>query len=74
MASWKNVKWDGNKTLDELSYRDTIKLGLPSNIYGNLVYIDDMQATLNMAKRHMDVSKGTSPGASAIARIPFMAV
>ena len=31
-----------------------------------------MQATLNMAKRLMAVSKGTSPGASAISNIPFM--
>ena len=31
-----------------------------------------MQATLNMAKRLMAVSKGTSPGASAISSIPFM--
>ena len=49
MASWINIKWDGNETLDEFSYRvtqlgkavdlndqhilDTFKLGLPSNIY-----------------------------------------
>ena len=88
MASWKNIKWDGNETLDEFSYRvtqlgktlglndqhilDTFKLGLPSNIYVNLVHIDGMQATLNMAKRLMAVSKGTSPGASAISNIPFM--
>ena len=80
MASWRNIKWGGNKTLDEFSYRvtqigkalglydqhilDTFKLGLPSNIYVNLVHIDGMQATLNMAKRLMAVSKGT---------IPFMA-
>ena len=32
-----------------------------------------MQATLNMAKRLMGVSKGTSPGAGAISNIPFMA-
>ena len=32
-----------------------------------------MQATLNMAKRVMAVSKGTSSGASAISNIPFMA-
>ena len=51
---------------------DTFKLGLPSNIYANLVHIDGMQATLNMAKRLMAVSKGTSPGASAISNIPFM--
>ena len=31
-----------------------------------------MQATLNMAKRLMAVSKGLSPGASAISCIPFM--
>ena len=31
-----------------------------------------MQATLNMAKRLMAVSKGTVPGASAISNIPFM--
>ena len=48
------------------------KLGLPSNIYVNLVHIDGMQATLNMAKRLMAVSKGSSPGASAISNIPFM--
>ena len=62
MASWKNVKWDGNETLDEFSYRvtqlgkalgvndqhflDTSKLGFPLNIYVNLVHIDGMQATL----------------------------
>ena len=55
-----------DKTLDELSYRvtklgkalglndqhilHTFKLGLPLNIYVNLVHIDDMQAILNMAK------------------------
>ena len=88
MASLRNIKWDGNETLDEFSYRvtqlgmalglydqhilDTFKLRLPSNMYGNLVHIDGMQATLNMAKRHMAVSKGTSPGASAISNIPFM--
>ena len=38
----------------------------------NLVHIDGMQATLNMAKRLMAVSKGPSPGASAISNIPFM--
>ena len=48
MAGWRNIKWDGNETLDEFSYRvtqlgkalglndqhilDTFKLGLPSNI------------------------------------------
>ena len=31
-----------------------------------------MQATLNMAKRLMAVSKGTSPGASAISNILFV--
>ena len=31
-----------------------------------------MQATLNMAKRLMAVSKGPSPGASAISNIPFI--
>ena len=88
MASWKNIKWDGKETLDEFSYRvtqlgkalglndqhilDTFKLGLPSNIYDNLVHIDGMQATLNMAKRPMAVSKGPSPGASAISNVPFM--
>ena len=75
--------------LDEFSYRviqlgkalslndqhilDTFKLGLPPNIYVKLVHIAGMQATLNMAKRPMAVSKGTSPGASAISNIPFMA-
>ena len=44
---------------------------MPFNIYVNLVHIDGMQATLNMAKRLMAVSKGTSPGASAIFNIPF---
>ena len=88
IASWRNIKWDGNETLDEFSYRvtqlgkalglndqhilDTFKLGLPSNIYVNLVHIDGMQARLNMAKRLMYVSKGPSPGASAISNIPFM--
>ena len=88
MASWRNIKWDGNETLDELLYRvtqigkalglndqhilDTFKLGLPSNIFVNLVHIDGMWATLNMAKSCMAVSKGTSQGASAISNIPFM--
>ena len=88
MAGWRNIKWDGNETLDEFSYRvtqlgkalglndqhipDTFKLGLPSNIYVNLIYIDGMQASLNMAKRLMAVSKGSSLGASAISNIPFM--
>ena len=87
MAGWRNMKWDGNETLDEFSYRvtqlekalglndqhiiDTFKLGLPSNIYVNLVHIDGMQAILNMPKRFMAVSKGSSPGASAISNIPF---
>ena len=31
-----------------------------------------MQATFNMAKRLMAVSKGPSPGASATSNIPFM--
>ena len=31
-----------------------------------------MQATFNMAKRLMAVSKGTSPGVIAISNIPFM--
>ena len=88
LAGRRNIKWDGNETLDEFSYRvtqlgkalglndqhilDTFKLGLPSNIYVNLVHIDGMQATLNMAKRLMAVSKGSSPGANAISNIPFM--
>ena len=66
MASWRNIKWDGNETLGEFSYRvtqlgkglglndqhilDTFKLGLPSNTYVNLVPIDIIQATLNMVK------------------------
>ena len=90
LASWRNIKWDGNETLDEFSYRvtqldkalglndqhilDTFYLGLPSNIYVNLVHIDGMQATLNMAKRLMAVSKGTSLGISAISNIPFIPV
>ena len=89
ISSWRNIKWDGNKTLDELSYKvaqlgkalglndkhilDTFKLGLSSNIYVNLVHIDGMQATFNMAKRLMAVSKWTSPGARAVSNIPFMA-
>ena len=88
MAGWRNIKWDGNETLDEFSYRvtqlgkaldlndqhilDTFKLGLPSNIFVNLVHIDGMQATLNMAKRLITLSKGSSPGPSAISNIPFM--
>ena len=89
MASWRNIKWDGYETLAEFSYRvtqlgktlglndqhilDTIKLGFPSNIYVNLVHIDSIKATFNMPKRLMAVSKRTSPGASAIPNIPFMA-
>ena len=89
MASWRNIRWDGNETLDEFSYRvtklgkalglndqhilDTFKLGLPLNIFVNLVHIEGMQATLNMAKRLMAVSKGTLPDASTISDIPFMA-
>ena len=88
MASRRNIKRDDNETLDEFSYRvtqlgkalglndkhilDTFKLGLPSNICVNLVHIDDMQATLNMAKRLMAVSKGTLQGASAISNITFL--
>ena len=65
MAAWRNIKQNDNETLDEFSYRatqlgkalglnaqhilDTFKLGLPSNIYVNLVHIDGMHATLNMA-------------------------
>ena len=76
MARWRNIKWDGNETLDEFLYRvtqlgkalglndqhilDTFKLGLPSNIYVNL-------------KDLWLCPKGTSPGASAISNIPFMA-
>ena len=37
---------------------DTFKLGLPSNVYINLVYIDGRPATLNMANRPVAVSKG----------------
>ena len=58
--------------LNDQHILDTFKLGLPSNIYVNLVHIDGMQATLNMAKGLMAVSKGTSPGASAISNIPLM--
>ena len=88
MTSWRNIKWDGNETLDEFSYRftqlgkvlglndqhilDSFKLGLLANIYVNLVSIAGMQATSNMAKRLMAVSKGTTPGASSISNIPFM--
>ena len=88
VASWRNIKWDGNETIDEFSYSvtqlgkalglndqhilDIFKLEMPSNIYVNLVHIDGIQATLNMAKRLMAVSKGPSLGASAISNIPFM--
>ena len=74
MASWRTIKWGGNETLDEFSYRvtqlgkalglnhqhilDTFKLRLPSNIYVNLVPIDGMQATLSMAKKLLAVVKG----------------
>ena len=58
--------------LNDQHILDTFKLGLPSNIYVNLVHIDGMQATLNMAKRLMAVPKGPSPGVSAISNIPFM--
>ena len=34
--------------LNDQHILDTFKLGLPSNIYVNLVHIDDMQATLNI--------------------------
>ena len=52
---------------------DTFKLGLPSNIYVNLVHIDGMLAKLNMAKNLWLSQKETSLGASAISNIPFMA-
>ena len=89
MASGRNIKMDGKETLDEVSYivtqlgkalglndkhiLDTFKLGLPSNIYVNLVHIDDMQTTLHMAKILMAISKRNSPGASAILNVPFKA-
>ena len=57
--------------MTNISY-DTFKLGSPSNIYVNLVNIDGMPATLNIAKRLMAVSNGPSPGASANSNIPFM--
>ena len=76
MTSWGNIKWGGNETLNEFSYRvtqlgkvlhlndqhilGTFKLRLPSNIYVKLVHIDVMQATLSIAKGPMAVSKGTS--------------
>ena len=41
-------------------------------MYVNLVHTYGMQTTLNITKRLMAVSKGTSPGASAIFTIPFM--
>ena len=46
---------------------------MPSNIYVNLAHIDGMQATLNMAKRKMAVSKETSQGVNDISNIPFIA-
>ena len=80
MVSWRHIKWDGHETPDEFSYRvtqlgkalglndqhilDTFKVGLPSNICVNLVHIYGMQTTLNMAKRLMTVSRGSSPSAS----------
>ena len=89
MASCRYIKWVGNETLDEFSYRviqlgktlllndqhilDAFKLGLPSAVYVNLVHIGDMQAILNMAKRLMAVSKGPSPGSHIASKIPFMA-
>ena len=89
MVRCRNKTWHGNETLDELSYRvtelgkalglndqhilDTFKLGLTSNVYVNLVHIDSIQATLNMAKRPMAISKEMLPGASATSNIPFMA-
>ena len=59
--------------LNDQHILDTLKLGLPLHIYVNLVHIDGMQATLNIAKRLMALLKGTSPGESAISNIPFMA-
>ena len=89
MASWRNIEWDSNETLEEFSYivthlgkmlgindqhiLDTFKLWLPWNVYANMVHIDYMQATLNMAKRLMSVSQGSLPGVSAISNIPFIA-
>ena len=58
--------------MTSISY-DAFKLGIPSKVYVYLVHIDGMQAALNMAKRLMTVSKGTSPGASTTSNIPFMA-
>ena len=81
---WRNIKRDGNETLDEFSYKvtqlgkalglneqhilDTFKLGIPSNVYVNLVHIDGMQTTLNMTKRLMAVPKDTSPGTGVISK------
>ena len=59
--------------LNDRHILDTFILRLSSNNYVNLVHIDSMQATLNMANRFMAISKGTWPGASAILNIPFMA-
>ena len=63
IASWRNIKWDGNETVDEFSHRviqlgkalglsdqhilDIFKLGLPSNVYVEMVHIDGIQATLD---------------------------
>ena len=43
-------------------------------MYLNLVHTNDMQVTLNMAKRLMDVPKEMSPGTSTILNNLFMAV
>ena len=45
--------------LNDQHILDTFKLGLPSNIYINLVYTYGRKATLNMAKGLTAVSKGT---------------
>ena len=71
-VSYRVTKLGKALGLNKQHILDTFKLGLPSNIYVNLVHMDDMQATLNMAKRPLEVSRGTSPGASAIVNIPFM--
>ena len=67
--SSKSVKIDMYDTSANLG----VKLGLPSNIYVNLVHIDGMLAKLNMAKNLWLSQKETSLGASAISNIPFMA-
>ena len=59
-------------TFNDQHIPGTFKIWLPSIIHVNLVHIDGMQATLNMAKRLMGVLKGTSPDASAILNISFM--